>query len=570
MTAASVSMASAATAFLLALKRQGITHLFGNAGTDFAPVIEAYAAHRNLDDLPEPVTVPHENLAMAMAHGAYLATGRPQAVMVHVNVGTANAICGLVNAARENVPILLCAGRTPVAEMGTPAGRNAYIHWGQEMFDQAAMLRELVKWDYELRRADQAAAAVGRALAIAMSEPRGPVYLTLPREILAEETATDAATVAPASAPFPDATAIEQAATWLAAADRPVIVTASFGRSAEEGDALGALSETHALPVVAYRPRYLAIPTGHPAFVGYDPQRHIADADLILVLACDVPWIPAHGGPPPDTRIVHIGVDPLFTRYPMRGFRSDLNIAGAPAQILRRLDATTSRDSARMARRSERLAAKRRAFEDRRAGIMVPRGASTAAWLAHCISGARKPGDVIVNEAASLPLTPLNLDEPGSYFGAPSAGGLGWGLGAALGIKLGRPDRRVIAVVGDGAYMFGNPTPAHFVAAAMRLPTLTVILNNRMWAGVRRSTLAVYPDGAAAAANDSAFTYLEPSPDYEKVVAASGGYGECVAEAAALPAALTRALAAVGEGRQAVLNVLVEYSDEEARRDAKS
>jgi len=90
-----------------------------------------------------------------------------------------------------------------------------------------------------------------------------------------------------------------------------------------------------------------------------------------------------------------------------------------------------------------------------------------------------------------------------------------------------------------------------------------------MWAGVRRSTLAVYPDGAAAAANDSAFTYLEPSPDYEKVVAASGGYGERVAEAAALPGALARALAAVGDGRQAVLNVLVEYSDDEARRDAK-
>jgi acetolactate synthase-1/2/3 large subunit len=118
--------------------------------------------------------------------------------------------------------------------------------------------------------------------------------------------------------------------------------------------------------------------------------------------------------------------------------------------------------------------------------------------------------------------------------------------------------------------MFGNPTPAHLVSAAMGLPTLTIIVNNRMWGAVRRATLGIYPDGAAAKAAIPAFTQLEPAPAYERVVEASGGYGERVEKAADLPGALERALHAVElENRQAVLNVLVHYSDETARRDAR-
>ena len=122
---------------------------------------------------------------MAMAHGYYRTCGKPAAVMVHVTVGTANAICGLMNAARDNVPLLLAAGRTPITETGHIASRNRSIHWGQEAFDQGGMVREFVKWDYELRDGQPVDAVVDRALDIAMSEPRGPVYLTLPREVLA-------------------------------------------------------------------------------------------------------------------------------------------------------------------------------------------------------------------------------------------------------------------------------------------------------------------------------------------------------------------------------------------------
>ena len=144
------------------LDQMRVDFFFGNGGTDFPSIVEAFAnrAKRNRQ-LPRPMTIAHENLAMSMAHGCYLATGRMQAVMVHVGVGTANALCGVMNAARDQVPILLMAGRTPLTEEGSPASRNVYIHWAQDSFDQGGMLREYVKWDYELRAAEQIGKVLG-------------------------------------------------------------------------------------------------------------------------------------------------------------------------------------------------------------------------------------------------------------------------------------------------------------------------------------------------------------------------------------------------------------------------
>ena len=175
----------AAEAFLQALSNHGVDYLFANPGTDFPPIVEAYsrAKHSNAK-VPTPLVIPHENLAVAMAHGAYAMTGRPQAVMLHVNVGTANAINNVLNLSRDRIPLILAAGRTPIAEQGKFGSRNRPIHWGQEMFDQAAMLREAVKWDYELRAPEQAGDVVARAHEVAMASPRGPVYLSLPREPL--------------------------------------------------------------------------------------------------------------------------------------------------------------------------------------------------------------------------------------------------------------------------------------------------------------------------------------------------------------------------------------------------
>ena len=169
-----ISSGTTADAYLALLADRGVDYLFANAGTDFAPLIESLAkAEANGTRAPKPITVPHENVAIHMAQGYYLKTGRPQLVMVHVNVGTANAVAGVLNAWRANIPVLFTAGRTPYSEEGGITGqRTGEIHWPQEMRDQGAMVREFTKWDYELPNAQVLEATVDRALNLAMTEPK--------------------------------------------------------------------------------------------------------------------------------------------------------------------------------------------------------------------------------------------------------------------------------------------------------------------------------------------------------------------------------------------------------------
>src|SRR5438552_675828 len=335
-------VATAADVLLASLRRHGFEYFFANPGTDFPPIVEGFArAKASGAKVPRPVLVPHENLAVAMAHGAYLMTGAPQALMVHVNVGTANTINLLANAARDRVPLLLLAGRSPIMEAGAFGARSRPIHWAQEMFDQAGMVRELVKWDYELRNPGQADLVVARAVEAAMAEPRGPVYLMLPREPLSAPAPAGTA-AEPRSIPssgHPDPALIAQLADWLTEAERPLLIASSVGRVREEAEILGQIAERFALPVVAHTPRYLCLPTDHPLHHGFDPHPLLDDADLILVIEADVPWMPSQKAPPPATRVAHIGADPAFLRYPMRSFPSHLSIAANAGAALAALEA---------------------------------------------------------------------------------------------------------------------------------------------------------------------------------------------------------------------------------------
>src|SRR5207244_988639 len=240
--------------------------------------------------------------------------GKPAAVMVHVTVGTANAICGLMNAARDNVPLLLAAGLTPITESGHIASRNRSIHWGQEAFDQGGMLREFVKWDYELRAGQPADSVVDRALDIAMSEPRGPVYLTLPREVLADAAvAPRRDTVRPlgASAPAPSRAAIEEAAALIAKAEFPLILTSSAGRAPEAMAALSALAEEFALPVVQSEARDISLSTAHSMCLGFDAGAHLGKADVIAVFDSAVPWIPRLNALNKNAKVICFGPDQI-------------------------------------------------------------------------------------------------------------------------------------------------------------------------------------------------------------------------------------------------------------------
>jgi acetolactate synthase-1/2/3 large subunit len=554
-----------AEAYLGRLADRGIDYVFANAGTDFAPIIEALTRNTGSGrKFPRVVTVPHENVAMAMAHGYYRIAGKPAAVMVHVTVGTGNCINGLMNATRDNVPIMLAAGRTPLTETGHIASRNRSIHWGQEAFDQGGMVREFVKWDYELRSGQPVEAVVDRALDIAMSEPRGPVYLTLPREVLASPTvAARRDTVRPlgAAAPAPSQRAIEEAASLLANAEFPLIVTSSAGRSRAAYDELAALAEEFALPVVQNEARDINLASNHPMNLGFASAPFLPKADAVLVIESTVPWIPKTVTPKRDAKVIHIASDPLAQRYPFREVEADLLITGEAGAALSSLraalrDAMKGKAKAIEARRRmaaearEDLEAKRRKLLDT-ARNAVP---IHSAWLAACVNEVKSEDAIVVSELG-VPIGHLNLTRHGSFMGNMLAGGLGMGLGAALGAKLAAPEREVIVAVGDGSYMFGNPLPYHYVGRAENLPTLTIIANNHSWHAVRQSTLDVYPDGTAAKANVMPLTELKPAPDYEKVITTCGGYGEKVEAPGDLLPALRRGMEAVRAGTPALINV---------------
>ena len=558
-----------ADAYLALLADRGVDYLFANAGTDFAPLIEALAkAETQGTRVPKPVTVPHENVAIHMALGYYLKTGKPQLVMVHVNVGTANAVAGIMNAWRGNIPVLMTAGRTPYTEEGGLTGqRTGEIHWPQEMRDQRAVVREITKWDYELPNAQVLETTVDRALNIAMAEPKGPIYLTLPREVLAAPLSnfiySSPSRHATPSVPYPDPRAIDQAAEMIARAERPVIVTANAGRDEDDVAKLAALAECFAIPVTQRKPRYMALPTDHPMHLGYEPDALLANADLVIVAECDVPWIPSKKAPPRDAKVIHIGVDPLFSAYPMRGFTCDLAISGVLAGTLPALtEALMARQAGardRIEARRKRLAEERAAQREKWAAILAKAKDATPmhpAWITHCLNQVKDQDTIVVKES---PITWEHLDfsKPGTFFSIAAAGALGWGLGTSLGIKAAARDKLVICTCGDGAYMFGNPVPAHYVSAAEKLPMLTVVFNNQMWGAVKRNTREVYPDGFAAKSNREPLTYFDPALKFEKAVEVAGGYGEQVSNPADMPKAVERALKVVkDEKRQALLNVV--------------
>src|SRR5580765_7380474 len=275
-----VRVSTGAEAFLEQVRALGVVrYLFANTGTDHGPLIEALAktAKEDPNDI-QPIVVPHELAAVSMAHGYYNVTQQPQMVLVHTLPGTANALGGILNAQSSNVPLFLVAGRTPITEGELRGGKSQNIHWRQESRDQGAVVREFVKWDYEIRTNQNLAAVVSRAYKIAMSEPRGPVYMTLPREWLAEALESTQVfspdALAPATKTQADQASLEKTAEWLIGAESPLIVTKYLGRNPEAVQYLVELADLLAIPVVQQL-SYVNFPTDHPLNLGTQTTKYV-------------------------------------------------------------------------------------------------------------------------------------------------------------------------------------------------------------------------------------------------------------------------------------------------------
>jgi acetolactate synthase-1/2/3 large subunit len=570
---------STAHYFLEGLVDLGVDYIFANLGTDHVSLIEEMARwDKEGRKHPEMILCPHEVVAVHMAGGYALATGKCQAVLVHVDAGTANACMAIQNLFRYRLPVMLFAGRAPHTLHGELRGsRDSYVHFVQDPFDIASIVRPYVKWEYSLPSGVVVKEALARAGAFAHSDPPGPVYMMLPRETLAEEwDAADMPAYPPARYGSVHAGGIEPArveaiAKSLMEAENPVAFAAYLGRKPQAVAALDRLARACGIRIAEFNSIDLNIPQDSPCYAGIDPLPLLEGADLGLLLNSDVPFVPQSAKRANAMKWIQIDIDPLKSDFPMWGFPTDMRVQGDCAIVLQQvLEAVEARaDDAYHKRVAMRIASwsnAREAAAQRRAAASANKGASGAlnpAFMFATLSGKLSQADVVLNEAirnGPILQEHIRRTQPQSYVGL-AGGGLGFSGGMALGLKLAQPNRRIVQVIGDGGFHFSSPDSVYAVAQQYQIPILTVVLDNGGWQAVKSATQRVYPKGVAAETDQFQSRLMSGRQgerrDFSEIAKAFGAFGECVREPDALAAAIDRALAALTDGKAAVLHVHV-------------
>ena len=550
--------------------RAGVKYILANVGTDYPAILEAAAKlQANGVQWPKFLVVPHEMVAVSMAHGYAALTGEPQVVFLHTVPGTANAAGAIMNASRSMIPMIIHAGRTPVTEHGMKGSRDLSIHWAQESRDQGSMVREFVKWDFEIRQTHQVPEIVMRARKISLTEPKGPVYIIFPRELTLQEIPTPPAVLVeryvPPSPPQAEMSALEKAADLLVNARQPMIITKRLGRDPLAVSELTRLAELLAIPVSGSVADYVNFPNNHPLAIPHPAS----DADVVFVIDSDLPWVPSRFKPSESAKVIHLDIDPSYTAYPFWGFPAHLAIAGTSRLALPVLCELCQRKGSADLESAvkERHTKIQRIHQQWRTEIVEQaRKASSdypinPIWLSHCVGQVKDDDMIIINEYDFDP-DYAEFTKPGTYFFQSSASCLGWGLGAAMGAKLAKPESTVCATVGDGAYIFSNPTASHFVAQAYQIPILTIVYNNENWGAVRSTVLEYYREGWCVKTGNFIASELKPSPKFELVAQAHGAYGRTVTEPSEIPDALKSCIEVVREKKNsALLDVKCRFLD---------
>lgn len=545
------------------LQAAGMRLLFANLGTDYPPLLETLAKYGAAGvALPRMVICPHETTAVTAAHGAFLASGQGQGVLVHVGVGTQNLGGAVHQAFTGRVPMLIFAGRTPATTRGEVTGsRDNFIHYYQDIRDQPGSIRQFCKWEFTLELPEQIAYAVQRGLRVMRSDPQGAIYMTAGRELLGMPVPKELRPDPIEGYGPPGLGTLEPAvakgiAGRLRQAERPLIVTSYLGRRREAVELLVALSEALGIPVIECFATHLNFPRTHANHWGFRPAPAIGDADLVLVIDSDVPWIHKTGGPKAGTPVIQLDVDPVKAHMTLWDF---------PVTGSYRVDA--GRALADLLAEARRAPAPDPAARKRWLATHAPEwpgpdrnGALTVGGVSALLAQELGPDTVLFEEGVSNADTiraGTRCVRPGGYFGT-SGGSLGWGGGAAFGHKLMRPDTDVAWLVGDGSFYFSVPSSLYAAAQRYRAPFLTVIYNNGGWRAVKVATDRMYGGGGHAARTGEYHHSLGERQPLEQVAAAFGCFAAEARTADSLVAAVREAKRHLAQGRCAVINAVIE------------
>ncbi|THH31620.1 hypothetical protein EUX98_g2570 [Antrodiella citrinella] len=605
--------------FLKTLAAAGITHVFVNWGNDHPSFLEELEKERltHGKNALEIITSPNEMVAMSAAQGYAQISGKPAAVIVHVDVGTQSLGAAVHNADKGRVPVLVFSGAPPHSAQGELKGsKNEWPMWGQDVPDQSAIVRQYMRYTAQVMSAKTIAKVTLRALQFATSQPRGPVYLYARRDVLEEDV--DASLVdftGPNLNPskWPSVlngglspTAVQTICQALNDAKFPLLITGGTERNSRNIPLLQQLSLLFAIAVQASCPTQTCVSYSCPTFIGSSyggKNTLLEEADVILCIDTDLPWVDVVGNAPKEgARVFIVDSDPLKPGMTWAHTDAEMICRADTETVLKMLLAAasdvTSADKTHireqrlsdLTRRHQEwineLTATEISFQGSHNDRSKTATAPNAFYVLQSVvntainnlaqSQSREPGGTIwLDETASNHSTLFNhirmMDTDltrGSMVLASGGSGLGWILGASIGVAMGagrregkpKPDL-IVAVVGDGTFIFGVPTAAYWMARRYNAPFLTVVINNGGWASPKASMMGVYPTGAGSAASGSRLTVgLGPEMvDFGGVAAAAGGAWSGRAELWNMEKVFEDAIRAVlEEKRCAVVDCVVE------------
>ena len=554
-------------AILEAFRKLGVEYVLSSPGTEWAPVWEAIAKQISQGkNGPRLLDCWHETLAVNIAAGYTLATGRMQGVLLHAGSGLLQGSMGIHGARVTGVPMVVISGESmsygedPEFDPGGQWISNLSIPGGTTNLVDA-----VVKYSSQAGSPHTVYESVIRAGELAQRTPQGPTYLSVSTETLMDQWVppADSRTVPSAPRILTAPEDIDKLATLLARAKNPVVLTEAAGREPETFRALVELCELLALPVVE-KPAALfaSFPKDHPLHQGHDLKPMWNEIDLAIVIRTRVPWYPPSRRPP-NAVIAVIDETPHRDSMVYQSHHADLYLEGNVAQTLRDLAAAMRArglDAAAIAEKRNRLAAAHEQLEARKRAQQAEarqKRPIDPVWLCAALGETMPRGTIYVDEVTThtnIIREHVRWSEPQSLF--TRQGGLGQGLGLALGIKLAKPERPVVALIGDGAMLY-NPTLGCFGAAReYRLPIMAVIFNNKKYAAMQQMHLKMYPQGTAVQTETFHGTHIQ-GPDFTKVAESCGAYAERVEDPEKLSDALRRGLEATNKGIAAIIDVAV-------------
>lgn len=553
-------------AILEAFRKLKIDYIMSSPGSEWSPIWEALA-RQQLDKKPGPTFIEswHETLAVNMATGYTLITGRPQAVLLHAGVGMLQGSMGVHGALQNEVPMVVMSGESQT--LGEDPDLDIEQQWygGLTVGGIERFVEPFAKWARAVTSPHTLYESVIRAGEMAQRVPKGPIYLNVALEHMLHDWTPPALAreVPPAPAVQPRQEDIATVAELLRSAKNPIVVTETAGRDPEAFSALVELADLLAIPVTNGRVNaYANFPTDHPLYLGLGAYKAVADADLVLLVGGRAPWYPARRRPTTG-KIVAIHDNPLKGHMVYQALHADLYLEGSIAEALKLLVAAVKSgkiDAEAVKARRQRVAREHDSYVGalRAEREKAQNGSGIDPLSLMGALGEVMPNDTIyVDETIThSPMLRQHLPQttPQSFF--RGSGGLGQGIGTALGIKLAAPQRPVALLVGDGSFLYNPIVQALGASKRHDLPIMIVILNNQKYEAMRKGHVHHYPDGASAS-KDLHFGVTIEGPDYERLGSHFGFHGERVEKLAELKGALQKALAATKSGKTAILNVVV-------------